>query len=93
MLLSLYLALHLAFSLKKSRVILEKQLFIDCIGGVRMRIEKVGKYTIRWHGIKENGVLYSPEQIPESIKKNIQNVIWDVITPQIKEIPVNSGRR
>jgi basic membrane lipoprotein Med (substrate-binding protein (PBP1-ABC) superfamily) len=50
-----------------------------------MRTEKVGKYTIRWHGIKENGVLYSPEQIPEHIKKNIANVVWEVLIPQIKE--------
>jgi len=50
-----------------------------------MRTEKVGKYTIRWHGIKENGILYPPEQIPEHIVRNIASVIWEVLATQIKE--------
>lgn len=53
------------------------------MGGVRMREEKVGKYIIRWHGIKENEILYPPEQIPEQIVKNIENVVWGTLVPQI----------
>lgn len=65
---------------------LEKQFGIDCAGGVRMEEERVGKYTVRWHGIKnESGVLYPPGQLPEDAINLIVNVI---LQEAVKMVPV-----
>lgn len=48
-----------------------------------MKEEKIGKYTVRWHGIKdESGVLYPPGQLPKEVINTIVNII-------LKEIAIN----
>jgi hypothetical protein len=50
---------------------------------MRMKEEKIGKYTVRWHGIKdESGVLYPPGQLPKEAINTIVNII-------LKEIAIN----
>lgn len=72
---------------------LEKQFGIDCAGGVRMKEERVGKYTVRWHGIKnESGVLHSPGQLPEDVKNSIINVILQETVINIKMMPVDLNK-
>lgn len=66
---------------------LEKQLGIDYAGGVRMKEERVGKYIVRWHGIKnESGVLYPPAELPEDARNSIVNVI---LQEAVKMMPVD----
>ncbi len=72
-------------------VMLEKQLGIDCAGGVRMKEERAGKYTVKWHGIKDkSGVLHPPDQLPEEMIDSIVNVILKEAA--IKLIPVNLNK-